>query len=422
MPPPPVPATPSITLLPSATRHRPSFRRHPAHLPTLPRCFPLPAAPLAVPLPSSVAAMAPSSAFVAGPALPLRRAPGVSVTSVAPRRPAGVAAPRMMADKKGGLFGIKMPSMPFVGDKNKAAAKADTAAKKTKAAVNQFQANASTAAKKTAAAPKKVAGAPKQAVEKVEEAFMALQPGDAGYVEPKAKSAAAQAVSSAKSAASDVGSAAKSAGSAIKAATPSNVKKAAGKAADAVEDAADSVVEAAKKPAKRGAALLREDFLKSAPERIGVGRQDQTELAPPTYGEPGYVGGDWRRGWTLRARVGCRSRGGGWGLRGRVDGDRCGRRRGVSVDFLGEAEMPHHYSVERVRVSAVFDHPPGWCLGGWATRHRVGKVGMDTAPNSWVSFASLGGRLTVWFVLAVCSALFLLFTLRSPLPLVLVLV
>lgn len=117
---------------------------------------------------------------------------------------------------------------------------------------------------------------------------MELQPGDAGYVEPKAKSTAAQAVSSAKSAASDVGSAAKSAGSAIKAATPSNVKKAVGKAADAVEDAADSVVEAAKKPAKRGAALLREDFLKSAPERIGVGRQDLTEVAPPTYGEPGY--------------------------------------------------------------------------------------------------------------------------------------
>lgn len=363
--------------------------------------------------------MAPSSAFVAGPALPLRRAPGVSVTSVAPRRPAGVAAPRMMADKKGGLFGIKMPSMPFGGDKNKAAAKADTAAKKTKAAVNQFQANAATAAKKTAEAPKKVVGAPKLAVEKVEEAFMELQPGDAGYVEPKAKSTAAQAVSSAKSAASDVGSAAKSAGSAIKAATPSNVKKAVGKAADAVEDAADSVVEAAKKPAKRGAALLREDFLKSAPERIGVGRQDLTEVAPPTYGEPGYVRGGWRRGWT--ARVGSGSRGGGWGRRGRVDGYRCGRRRGVSVDFRAEAEMPRQSSVECVRVRAVFDRSPGWCLGGWTTRHHVGKVGMDTAPNSWVSFASLGGRLTVWLLLAVCSALFLLY-LRSPLPLVLALV
>lgn len=340
--------------------------------------------------------MAPSSAFVAGPALPLRRAPGVSVTSVAPRRPAGVAAPRMMADKKGGLFGIQMPSMPFGGDKKKAAAKADTAAKKTKAAVNQFQANAATAAKKTAEAPKKVAGAPKQAVQKVEEAFMDLQPGDAGYVEPKAKSTAAQAVSSAKSAASDVGSAAKSAGSAIKAATPSSVKKAAGKAADAVEDAADSVVAAAKKPAKRGAALLREDLLKSAPERIGVGRQDQTELAPPTYGEPGYVGGGLRRGWTLRARVGCGSLVGGWGRRGRVDGYRWGRRQGVLVNFHGEAQMPSHHPVERVRVSAVFDRSPGWCPGGWATRHDVGKVGMDTAPNSWVSSASLGGRLTLF--------------------------
>lgn len=195
----------------------------------------------------------------------------------------------MMADKKDGLFGVKMPSMPFGGNKKKAADKAETAAKKTKVAVNQFQANAATAAKKTAEAPKKAAAVPKKAVE---EAFMALQPGDAGYVEPKAKSAAVQAVSSAKSAASDVGSAAKSAakdaGAAVKAATPSNVKKAAGKAVDAVEDAVDDAVEAAKKPAKRGAALLKEDFLRSAPERIGVGRQDQTAVAPPTYGEPGY--------------------------------------------------------------------------------------------------------------------------------------
>ncbi|GAB0496279.1 hypothetical protein MMPV_007591 [Pyropia vietnamensis] len=233
--------------------------------------------------------MAPSSAFVTGPALPLRRATGASVTLVAPRRAAGVAAPRMMADKKGGLFGIKMPSMPFGGDK-KASAKADAAAKKPKAAVNQFQANASTAAKKVVEAPKKAAAAVPKVVEKVEESYMALQPGDAGYIDPKV--AAARAASSAKSAASSVGSAAKSAakdtGAAIKAATPTDVKKAAGKAADAVEDAVDTAVKVVKQPGKRGAALLREDLLKSAPERIGVGRQDQTELALPTYGEPGY--------------------------------------------------------------------------------------------------------------------------------------
>ncbi|KAK1861079.1 hypothetical protein I4F81_003663 [Pyropia yezoensis] len=308
--------------------------------------------------------MAPSSAFVAGPALPLRRAPGVSATSVAPRRAAGVAAPRMMADKKDGLFGVKMPSMPFGGNKKKAADKAETAAKKTKVAVNQFQANAATAAKKTAEAPKKAAAVPKKAVE---EAFMALQPGDAGYVEPKAKSAAVQAVSSAKSAASDVGSAAKSAakdaGAAVKAATPSNVKKAAGKAVDAVEDAVDDAVEAAKKPAKRGAALLKEDFLRSAPERIGVGRQDQTAVAPPTYGEPGYVL-CWRRGLNLGAWVEWGSGVEGWGRSGWVDGGE------LCLGYRGEAEIPRSWW-GAWRVNAMPDRLPKWCPDKPATRHHV---------------------------------------------------
>lgn len=233
----------------------------------------------------------------------------------------------MMADKKGGLFGIKMPSMPFGGDK-KAVAKADAAAKKPKAAMNQFQANASTAAKKVAEAPKKAAAAVPKVAEKVEESYMALQPGDAGYVDPKV--AAAKAASSAKSVASAAKGAAKDAGAAVKAATPTDVKKAAGKAADAVEDAVDTAVKVAKQPGKRGAALLREDFLKSAPERIGVGRQDMTELAPPTYGEPGYVWRFWQGGLNLRARVGPGSCERGWARRGSVDGYRFGRSRACS--------------------------------------------------------------------------------------------
>jgi len=234
--------------------------------------------------------MALPSAFVAGPALPLRRTAGVAALSVTPpRRTAVVVAPRMMADKKegGGLpFGLKLPS--FGG--NKGAAKAKAAAPKAKTAVNQFAAEASskagTTVSKAATATKNVAGKIENAAE---ETFMQLQPGDAGYVEPKAKSTA----SSFQSAVSDMGDAAKSAakgaGKAVKGAAPTNVKKAAGKAADAVEDAVDDVLNAAKKPAARGLGLLREDLLKSAPERAGIGRQDQVQVAAPTYGEPGYV-------------------------------------------------------------------------------------------------------------------------------------
>eukprot|EP00179_Madagascaria_erythrocladioides_P011200 CAMPEP_0198370720 /NCGR_PEP_ID=MMETSP1450-20131203/156860_1 /TAXON_ID=753684 ORGANISM="Madagascaria erythrocladiodes, Strain CCMP3234" /NCGR_SAMPLE_ID=MMETSP1450 /ASSEMBLY_ACC=CAM_ASM_001115 /LENGTH=266 /DNA_ID=CAMNT_0044078263 /DNA_START=82 /DNA_END=882 /DNA_ORIENTATION=+ len=40
---------------------------------------------------------------------------------------------------------------------------------------------------------------------------------------------------------------------------------------------------------KRGFDLLKEDFLKSAPERVGVGRQDITFTYAPQAGEPGYV-------------------------------------------------------------------------------------------------------------------------------------
>lgn len=40
--------------------------------------------------------------------------------------------------------------------------------------------------------------------------------------------------------------------------------------------------------AKRGLDLLREDLLKNAPTVAGVGRQDQTAIMKPMYGEPGY--------------------------------------------------------------------------------------------------------------------------------------
>lgn len=39
---------------------------------------------------------------------------------------------------------------------------------------------------------------------------------------------------------------------------------------------------------KRGLDLLRQDFLKSAPERAGIGRQDVTAVMAPSFGEPGY--------------------------------------------------------------------------------------------------------------------------------------
>lgn len=38
----------------------------------------------------------------------------------------------------------------------------------------------------------------------------------------------------------------------------------------------------------RGLDLLREDFLKSVPERVGVGRQDVSAIIAPSFGEPGY--------------------------------------------------------------------------------------------------------------------------------------
>lgn len=40
--------------------------------------------------------------------------------------------------------------------------------------------------------------------------------------------------------------------------------------------------------AKRGFELLKEDLLRSAPERVGVGRQDETTVVAPMAGEPGY--------------------------------------------------------------------------------------------------------------------------------------
>ena len=40
--------------------------------------------------------------------------------------------------------------------------------------------------------------------------------------------------------------------------------------------------------AKRGLALLKEDFLRNAPEKAGVGRQDRSVTVKPMAGEPGY--------------------------------------------------------------------------------------------------------------------------------------
>lgn len=39
---------------------------------------------------------------------------------------------------------------------------------------------------------------------------------------------------------------------------------------------------------KRGLELLRDDLLKSAPEAVGVGRQDVTTISTPQFGDPGY--------------------------------------------------------------------------------------------------------------------------------------
>lgn len=40
--------------------------------------------------------------------------------------------------------------------------------------------------------------------------------------------------------------------------------------------------------ANRGLELLRQDIFKSAPERAGVGRQDQNLIIKPQFGDPGY--------------------------------------------------------------------------------------------------------------------------------------
>lgn len=60
---------------------------------------------------------------------------------------------------------------------------------------------------------------------------------------------------------------------------------------DAAFDAASAAIDAATSAAgaaSRGFKLLREDILQSAPERLGIGRQDESEVMNPQYGEPGY--------------------------------------------------------------------------------------------------------------------------------------
>lgn len=94
--------------------------------------------------------------------------------------------------------------------------------------------------------------------------FMPPQPGDAGYKSkessPKPKESESKKEESSESGNLDLSD---------------------------VEDAASSLADTA----KRGFALLKEDLFKSAPERAGVGRQDQSTIMKPQFGEPGYKAG-----------------------------------------------------------------------------------------------------------------------------------
>lgn len=127
-----------------------------------------------------------------------------------------------------------------------------------------------------------------------ETGFSSPQPGDPGYVEPETEKFEFEE-------------------SALPAGPPSKVKAKieAEKKAKEEAKAKDDGKKEEKKPAsnfskkkdlpvasgtqevegkKRGLDLLRQDFLKSAPERVGVGRQDRpSAIMAPAFGEPGYV-------------------------------------------------------------------------------------------------------------------------------------
>lgn len=105
---------------------------------------------------------------------------------------------------------------------------------------------------------------------KAASAFVAPQPGDPGYKEPKVEKKPEEPATPVPSA---------------KDKPPAQDAKAPAK------EAADPAI-ASKLPvidsAARGLSLLREDLFKSAPEKVGVGRQDATVYYKPQYGEPGY--------------------------------------------------------------------------------------------------------------------------------------
>lgn len=110
-------------------------------------------------------------------------------------------------------------------------------------------------------------------------AFMEPQPGDPGYKEPKVaveKEPEAAPEPSALSKMTDAADAA------------------VGQMTEAADKAVDKMLDSkvAKLPvvntAARGLSLLKEDLFKNAPEKAGVGRQDQAMYYKPQFGEPGY--------------------------------------------------------------------------------------------------------------------------------------
>lgn len=88
--------------------------------------------------------------------------------------------------------------------------------------------------------------------------FMPPQPGDAGYKSPKSKESESKKEQSSDGAMAEL------------------------------EEAAAQITTSA----KRGLELLKEDLFKTAPERAGVGRQDEPTIMKPQFGEPGYKAGD----------------------------------------------------------------------------------------------------------------------------------
>lgn len=187
--------------------------------------------------------MSPTAAFVSlGASSFVRALPAAPAVCCPPRSPA--AAPTAMADKKPGF------SLP-----------------------NPF------------------AGKPSTGV--AETSFAGLQPGDPGYVAPKEEKfefeegipigppsklkAKAEAEAKAKEEAAEKKDPKKS--TKKTAASSSTAKKTKLPVAKGTEEAEGKA---------RGLDLLRKDFLKSVPERVGVGRQDVSAIIAPSFGEPGY--------------------------------------------------------------------------------------------------------------------------------------